>query len=403
MQAGGTPSVDDALMWDEEGLPWVAIADMTKEATVVRTDRRVSQAGIVAKNLPVGSPGTLLFAMYASVGAVGVLGTEGSWNQAILGIEPRPGLADSRFARYWLEHLKPDLAALTRSNTQDNLNAEQVGNLPFPTLGVTSQRVIADYLDRETARIDALIAAKRRMVELLEERRISAAHAAITGEQVRGPRQPGSSWLGTVPRHWRMVRIGSMFEVQLGRMLNGERSQGPDLRPYLRNINIRWDSVNTAELAEMDFPPLARMRYRVQVGDLLVNEGGAGIGRSAIWDGGIDEVYYQKSVHRVRSRGHLSVRWLLEWLRIAVDRRVFEIEGNLATIPHVPAEALRRFRVPCPPELEAESCLGEMEKKVDRDKAMQCATESQINLLQERRQSLITAAVAGHLDIPEAA
>lgn len=194
-----------------------------------------------------------------------------------------------------------------------------------------------------------------------------------------------------------------MFEVQLGRMLNAERSQGSDLRPYLRNINIRWDLVSTAELAEMDFPPLDRTRYRLQVGDLLVNEGGAGIGRAAIWDGGVDEVYYQKSVHRVRSRGHLSVRWLLEWLRVAVDRRVFEIEGNLATIPHVPAEALRQFRVPCPPKLEAESYLDEMETKVDRDKAMQRATERQSNLLQERRQALITAAVTGQLDIPEKA
>ena len=125
MRAGGTPSVDDASMWDDNGLPWVSIADMSVAPTVVQTDRQVSSAGVTAKRLPVGEAGTLLFAMYASVGAVAVLGVRASWNQAILGIQPRPDRADATFTRYWLEYLKPELTAITRSNTQDNLNLKQ--------------------------------------------------------------------------------------------------------------------------------------------------------------------------------------------------------------------------------------------------------------------------------------
>jgi type I restriction enzyme S subunit len=265
---------------------------------------------------------------------------------------------------------------------------------------VPTQRAIADYLDRETARIDALIAAKRRMVGLLDERRISAAHATVTGAQVSGPREPsGVPWLGSVPSQWRMARLGSLFHVQLGRMLSAERSTGPHLRRYLRNINIRWGSVDTSDLAEMDFPPADRRRYQVRAGDLLVNEGGAGIGRAAIWDGKIDEIYYQKSVHRVRPRGSLGVRWLLEWLRVAVDRRVFHVEGNLATIPHVPAEALRQYRVPCPPAVDAGALIAALDATIERDMAVRRVTETQLTLLQERRQALITAAVTGQLDI----
>jgi type I restriction enzyme, S subunit len=181
MRPGGTPAVEVPAMWDENGLPWVAIADMTKAPTVVQTSRRVSVAGIAAKSLPTGKPGTLLFAMYASVGAVSTLGVEATWNQAILGIEPRGDLADIRFVRFWLEHLKPDLLSLTRSNTQDNLNADQVGNLPFPLVSLAEQRAIADYLDGETARIGALIATQRQMVELLEERRQALVTTAVTG------------------------------------------------------------------------------------------------------------------------------------------------------------------------------------------------------------------------------
>lgn len=211
------------------------------------------------------------------------------------------------------------------------------------------------------------------------------------------------SWLGSLPAHWRTARLGSLFEVQLGRMLSSERSTGPHMRPYLRNVNVRWGSVDTSDLAAMDFPPEERARYAVRPGDLLVNEGGAGIGRAAIWGGEINEIYYQKSVHRIRPRGQLSVRWLLEWLRVVVDRHVFEVEGNLATIPHVPAEALRQYRVPCPPQAEAESLLAELDATIKRDTGLQRATKTQIELLQERRQALITAAVTGRLQVAAAA
>ncbi|MEJ7633096.1 MAG: restriction endonuclease subunit S, partial [Rubrobacteraceae bacterium] len=106
----------------------MTIGDMTWQPAVRQTERRLSEEGVASKRLPVGRKGTVLFAMYASVGAVSVLDTEASWNQAILGMTPVPSLADRRFLVYWLLSLRPRLRELFRSNTQDNLNAEQVGN-----------------------------------------------------------------------------------------------------------------------------------------------------------------------------------------------------------------------------------------------------------------------------------
>jgi type I restriction enzyme S subunit len=181
LRAGGTPTVDAPEMWSDEGTPWVSISDMTASPVVRATARHVTSLGIATKRLPVGDPGTTLFAMYASVGAIGVLGVCATWNQAILGITADRLRASDRFLRYWLEHLSRDLDALTRSNTQDNLNAEQVGNLPFPLVDVQEQRAIADFLDTETARIDALLAKKQRMIELLRERLGLAPEASLAG------------------------------------------------------------------------------------------------------------------------------------------------------------------------------------------------------------------------------
>ncbi len=257
MRSGGTPTVDDASMWDEGGLPWVSIADISKASPIVHTDRRVSSLGVAAKALPAGEPGTLLFAMYASVGAMGVLGVEASWNQAILGIAPLQGLADSRFVRYWLEYLKPTLIAITRSNTQDNLNAEQVGNAPFPILPLGTQRAVADYLDRETTRIDALVAAKRQMITLLEARFKTRVTELIFGDPHRHAAPLGR--LGT-------CLAGFAFPSQ--HFLHDEAGG----IPLLRGINVspgrvRWDDAVYWPRERVD-PRIAG--YTLEAGDLVI-------------------------------------------------------------------------------------------------------------------------------------
>lgn len=273
--------------------------------------------------------------------------------------------------------------------------------ISLPTL--KEQRAIADHLDTETARIDALITKKRRMVRLLDEREVSLAHAVVTGAPIVGERRDsGAAWLETIPASWPMVSVSSQFVVQLGRMLNPERANSGRLRPYIRNGNVRWDLVDTSDLAEMDFPLEDGNRYLLRSGDLLVNEGGAGIGRAAIWHRELDECYFQKSVHRLRPIGWTDPRWLLQWFRVVADRKVFLVEGNLATIPHIPAESLRVFRFPCPPRTVQESLLGWAEEQRSLVAGIRQRIVDQLQLLAEHRQALITAAVTGEIDVPGA-
>jgi type I restriction enzyme S subunit len=321
-------------------------------------------------------------------------------------VRPRPEVAYGPYLRWVVagNTARQAMATAATGVTRFGLRSDAIADLEVPLPPLEEQRAAAEYLDRETARIDELIDAKRRMIDLLDERRVAIAHETVTGATLAGRRQPsGVPWLGSIPAHWRMVRLGSSFDVQLGRMLNAERSTGPYMRRYVRNINVRWGSVDTSDLAEMSFPPSERSRYALRAGDLLVNEGGAGIGRAAIWDGRIAELYYQKSVHRIRPRGPVGVRWLLEWLYVAVDRSVFQVEGNLATIPHVPAEALREYRLPFPPASEAEDLLLQVNAAIDRDNALRRLAETQVALLIERRQALVTAAVTSQLQVSVAA
>lgn len=84
--AGGTPDTENPSYWSEDGsgIPWVAIGDMSRSDEVWTTTKSVSQAGRASKSLRVGCPGTVLFAMYASVGEVSVLRVPAVWNKPCL-------------------------------------------------------------------------------------------------------------------------------------------------------------------------------------------------------------------------------------------------------------------------------------------------------------------------------
>ena len=168
--------------------------------------------------------------------------------------------------------------------------------------GFENQHVVADYLDRETARIDALVAEKERMLALLEEKRTALiSHTVTRGINPDAPlKSSGLDWLGDIPAHWNIPPVYARFEVQLGKMLDEKKIKGNHLAPYLRNIDVQWGAINVSNLPEMDFDEEDRVRYSLKPGDILICEGGE-IGRSAIWNGELDECYYQKALHRLRS------------------------------------------------------------------------------------------------------
>jgi type I restriction enzyme S subunit len=181
--AGGTPDSSNEEFWSEDqGTPWLAISDMIDCGSTTVTSRRLTPAGLNASRLAVSPPGTLLFAMYASLGKLTVTEIPATWNQAILGLIPNNELADARFLAYWLEALRPHLSAIARSSTQANLNAEQVAALPFPDMPVEEQLAAVARLDELTADIEAAKAAALAQAELLDERRHVLIADAVTGK-----------------------------------------------------------------------------------------------------------------------------------------------------------------------------------------------------------------------------
>ncbi|MGW9370998.1 restriction endonuclease subunit S [Streptomyces xanthophaeus] len=315
-----------------------------------------------------------------------------------------PEFADSRYLAYTLlgsAALDQMVLASTRA-AQPHLNAEELGEVHVWEPSLEEQRRIADFLDAETARIDVISAQRKYQLSLFEERGVSLVLHTVSGRDVSSNRKhSGLDWLGDIPDTWAVMPVSHQYEVLLGKMLNPERSRGEHLRSYLRNVNVQWDHVDTDDLLEMNFPPHERQRYRLRSGDLLICEGGEP-GRCAVWDGAVREIYYQKALHRVRPRGYSSARWLFYCMKAATSQNVFAVEGNSTTIAHLTGEQLRAHRFPFPPREVQDLLVRKLDEWEQESRLLRSRIDRQLALLAERRQSLITAAVTGQLDVTTA-
>jgi type I restriction enzyme S subunit len=133
-------------------------------------------------------------------------------------IRPRRDVFDARYCKYALR--EPEfLAEVERRSVGVNypaINASDLASIPVHLHPLPKQRVIADYLDRETTRIDALIAAKERLLGLLAEKRRALITRAVTrGLDPNTPlRDSGVPWLGKIPAHWPLVRGKFLWQEQ---------------------------------------------------------------------------------------------------------------------------------------------------------------------------------------------
>lgn len=184
--AGGTPASDNSDYWTDPGegsaVAWISIGDMVDRGRTVTSAKALTPAGLAACRLRPSPPGTLLFAMYASLGKTTVTTGSAVWNQAIVGLVPKEDVAEVRYLAYWLEVLRPHLGALARSSTQDNLNAEQVGELPVPNVPLSEQQRVVRHLEGSLTTANAVAANLRSQIDLLVEHRQALITAAVTGE-----------------------------------------------------------------------------------------------------------------------------------------------------------------------------------------------------------------------------
>lgn len=399
---GWTPPTSDDANFDGENL-WANISDLG-ERNLSDTAKRVSDEAVRVSHSRPASAGSLLFSFKLSVGTVSFATVPMYTNEAIAAFTPRREL-DMRYAYY-------AFPMYILRNAGENIYGAPILNqtrlaqakVAFPPL--SEQRAIADYLDRETAQIDAFIAKNEDLITLLTERRAAViARAVLRGLDAAAElRASGVTWLGDVPSHWRVSRLSRWFEVTLGKMLDEAKFAATvgDVLPYIRASNIKAERLDLSDVNSMPFTPSEQAKFSLRIGDLVVVEGGS-IGVNAPIEEDMDGWGFQKTVNRVRAiRGDLT-RFLGYQLDVIREAGVLNMITNVSTIQHLTAEKLERIVVAMPPVEEQEAIVRHVTRATSAiDQAISTAKVG-VRLARERRVALISAAVTGKIDVGVAA
>ena len=151
-----------------------------------------------------------------------------------------------------------------------------------------------------------------------------------------------------VPEGWNIKPVGDLFEVQLGKMLNkAAKEQGPQYS-YLGNTNVQWGYFDLSDLKTMHFTARDKEKFTLQSDDIVMCEGGE-VGRCAIWQGSEQVIFYQKALHRLRSKGEVIPQFFQNYMEKIAGTKLLDNYTSRTSIAHLTREKLVSLPVKLPP------------------------------------------------------
>ena len=161
-------------------------------------------------------------------------------------------------------------------------------------------------------------------------------------------------------------------------MLDKAKNRGKNY-PYLRNTNVHWFEIRTDDLKYIPLSKGEVAEYLLQFGDVLICEGGHGIGRSAVWRGAEQPMAFQKALHRVRTQEYLDPDFFAFCCFIYYHEGVMQTYFTGVGIPHFTGKALSRLIFPLPPLAEQHRIVAKVDALmalVDRLEASLAAADA---------------------------
>ncbi|AJX21684.1 type I restriction endonuclease subunit S [Burkholderia pseudomallei] len=340
-------------------------------------------------------------------GSAGMSRLDGSVSLINTVLQPTSGI-DIEFAHHLLRSVpfQEEFYRYGKGIVADlwSTNYSEMRNIVLALPSLEEQAAIAALLDRETGKIDALIAEQEKLLALLAEKRLATISHAVT----RGlspdaqTKDSGVAWLGEVPAHWDVTRLKFVASVQTG-IAKGKDTTGKETItvPYLRVANVQDGFLALDDIATIDIEPEQLDRYRLQAGDVLMNEGGDfdKLGRGAIWCGQIQDCIHQNHVFAVRPHG-VDARWLNQITSSQYAQYYFMGRSKQSTnLASISSSNIMELPVLMPPTQEQGAILAFIDAETSKLDNLRAEAERAIDLLKERRSALIAAAVTGKIDV----
>ena len=307
----------------------------------------------------------------------------------------RPNGVEPRFLQYVClsNEFVNAVVASTFGSRMPRADWDAVRDVPIPCPTGNEQHAIVDYLDRETAQLDALMATKERVVALLAERRQALISGAVTRGLDPGAvlRESGIPWLGAIPENWHTERTRWLFKERDERSDTGEEE-------LLTVSHLTGVTPRSQKDVNM-FRATTNEGYKIcRSGDLAINTMWAWMGAMGVaaQDGIVSPAYnvYEPAACLDPSYVDALVR-LPAFAREATRHSTGVWSSRLRLYP----DGFFAISIPVPPLSEQREIVARIEEKTRKLEKLHTATRRTIDLLKERREALISEAVSGQLDV----
>lgn len=398
---GWTPPTGEQDLFDGENL-WANISDLGPKH-LRNTAKRISDEAVRRSAIPVSVSGSVLFSFKLSIGQVSFVDSPMYTNEAIATFPPQPGF-NPRWAFWALPVFVPE-------NAKENiygaklLNRELIRSADILVPPPQEQERIANFLDEQAARIDALIAEKQELLDSLREYQFAySSRIMIRGLKADVPlKESGHPELGLIPAHWSVKRLKFLGDVRSGIAKGKDHGERDTVSlPYLRVANVQDGYVDLTDVQEIEVGKHEVARFLLRPGDVLMNEGGDNdkLGRGTVWEGQIDPCVHQNHVFAVRLADVNSAAWVARFTSTDSARTYFFLRSKQSTnLASINQTNVRELPVPMPPDEERQRILEELERTASATAQLATHVTEHLERLKEYRSSLISAAVTGQLDL----
>jgi len=275
-------------------------------------------------------------------------------------------------------YLRAVLSVRANGLTRFGLSQSAIVNTEIPLPPIPEQHAIATFLDRETAKIDALVAEQRRLIELLKEKRQAViSHAVTKGLDPNVPmKDSGVEWIGEVPEHWEVIPLKRVASMRSGESITANSIEFDGVFPVYGGNGLRGYTD----------------KYTHEGNFVLVGRQGALCGNVNYAEG---KFWASEHALVVTPNQRIDPTWLGELLR-CMNLNQYSMS---AAQPGLSVEVISGLRIPIPKHQEQVTIAQFLRSEMDRSESLVAECQHAISLLLERRTALISAAVTGKIDV----
>lgn len=402
--AGATPKTENPIYWDGD-IIWITPADYkTSDKYVSQGKRTISKEGYQSCNTQIVPKGSLIFSKRAPIGTIAIAVNELCTNQGCLSCVPKD--VSSTYFFYIISVSTEAFELLGYGATFKEISANDFANVKLPLPPLSEQQAIASYLDAKTKPIDDIIAKREKQIELLEVMKSAIVSRTVTKglNPDAKMKDSGIDWIGEVPEEWEISKVKYIANVcgrigYRGYTTNDLVSAGEGAL----TIGGKHITHNYLNLSDPDYISWEKYyespEIMLEKGDIVMSQRGS-LGKSALIDREIGEATINPSLvilKRIKANGIFLHYYLISNMM----QDYINLINTATAVPMISQNQIENIPVALPPLSEQQAIASYLDSETSKIDTRIAKRRKQIELLQEYKQALITAAVTGKIDVRE--